>query len=178
MGDWIDVLFFGDSSWYVVYRNVILNLDLLKITSCARFAKSDKLCEGIKYLAWDKKMQGLSTNPSSVCWNSNSGAAAINLAVHFGAKRIVLLGFDMKLDANNVSHWFGSYHRKEPKPPIPPFTRHLKGFDAIKVDADLLGVEILNCSDTSVITQFKKVAVEEVLNLEESNHEGSSITGI
>lgn len=176
LGDWIDVLFFGDSGWYVVYRNVLPNLQMLKVTCCVRFAKPDKYCQGIKYLAWDKKIYGLTTDPTKVCWNSNSGAAAINLAVHFGVKRIVLLGFDMKLDHNKTSHWFGSYNRNNPKPAVPPFSRHLKGFDAIKADLDALGIEVLNCSAESAITQFRKCTIEEVLAME-ANHatdEGNS----
>lgn len=175
IGNWIDALFFGDSGWYVQYRLTLATLPILKITCCDRFAgKPEKECAGIRYLARDKKkVFGISSDPTKVCWNNNSGAAAVSLAAHFGVKRIVLLGFDMTLDSAKVSHWFGSYNRKSKRPVVPPFARHLKGFDAIANDAIQMGIEILNASPDSAITQFQKVNVLSLLQ-EESNHESSS----
>ena len=44
--------------------------------------------------------------------NGNSGAGAINLAYHFGARRILLVGMDMKPGPNGEKHW----HPDHPKP--------------------------------------------------------------
>lgn len=165
IGDWLDVLFFGDCGWYVVYRIPIASLHCLKVTCCARFAnKPEKLSDGIKYLARDpKKTYGISNDATKVSWNSNSGFAAISLAAHFGVKRIILLGFDMTLDNNRVSHWHGSHHPKSKKPPVPPFARHMRGSVFIAKDAEAMGIEILNCSDISTITEFKKCTLKDVL---------------
>lgn len=169
IGSWLDCVFFGDCGWYLVHRMALAKFRNLKITCCPRFAnKPERDCEGIKYLAKgggrgivgnDSKQYGLSTNPSKVAWNHNSGAAAISLAVHFGVKKIILLGFDMCLDDGKVSHWHGSHGNKKP----PPFARHLKGFPAIAEDAARLGVEFLNANPESAITSFPKVQLSEVL---------------
>jgi hypothetical protein len=161
LGDWIDMLFFGDCGWYLVHRLGIANYPVLKITCCARFAnRSPHQMEGIRYLSKDHNHKnGISPNPSMVSWNGNSGAAAISLAVHTGVKRIILLGFDMSLDDNNTSHWFGA-HKKGAKP---PFARHLVGFPAIASDAKALGIEIVNASPKSAIKVFKRCSVDELL---------------
>lgn len=168
IGDWIDVLFFGDCGWYIMHKAMIANFPKLKVTCCDRFSnKPIEHCEGIKYLAKDKqKTRGISNDPTTVSWNSNSGSAAISLAVHFGVKRIVLLGFDMALDGNNVSHWHGSHlpggQKVRPKR-SPPFKRHMMGFPVIATDAKNLGLEILNCSPISTITEFPKISLKEAL---------------
>lgn len=172
IGTWIDVLFFGDSSWYLVHRHPLSKWPGIKVTCCHRFSKRTECeMEGIKYVFRDKEhRQGISNTPSAVSWNGNSGAAAISLASHFGVKRIILLGFDMNLDDANVSHWHGSHkppvERRDPrkqKRRLPPFNRHLRGFPAIADEARKLGITILNASPQSAITAFRKVSVKDVL---------------
>ncbi len=167
IGDWIDALFFGDCAWYVMHRIPLANWPKLKVTCCTRFAnKQEANCDGIKYLAKDKaRSYGISQDPSTVAWNFNSGAAAISLAAHLGVRRIILLGFDMKLDDKHVSHWFGTHAdiRRGGKVPTPPFARHLKGFPNIAEDATKRGIEILNASPDSAITVFPKVQVKDIL---------------
>ncbi len=101
-------------------------------------------------------------------WNGNTGAAAINLAVHFGAKRIMLLGFDMNIDGNRMQHWHDLYG----KGPVSddrrkrklPFARHLQGFPVIAEDAKKLGVQIINVSANSEITCFPKMTIKQIFD--------------
>lgn len=165
IGSWINVVFFGDCAWYLLHRLSLSKFPGLKVTSCKRFLKKpSKKADGIKYLTRDTSHRlGISNNPKQISWNSNSGAAAINLAVHFGAKRITLLGFDMNLDGNKVSHWHGSHKKLGEKVIIPPFKRHLKGFPVIAEDAKQLGVEILLVGSDSAIEVFPKVLLADVI---------------
>lgn len=163
LGDWIDCCFFGDCAWYLVHRLNLARFTGLKVTCCPRFAeKPESRSEGIKYLAKDGAHRlGISNNPSKVSWNHNSGAAAISLAVLFGVKKIVLLGFDMCLNEkdNKTSHWHGSHGNKKP----PPFSRHLKGFPAIAEDAKRLSIEIINVNFDSAIKEFPKAQLRSLL---------------
>jgi len=168
IGTWIDALFFGDSSWYLVHRQALAKWPGLKVSCNPRFSnRHGKELEGVRYIPKDKtKRHGISNNPCVISWNGNSGAAAINLAVHMGVKQIALLGFDMDLDSEGISHWHGQHNRSSTsfkKRKVPSFTRHLMGFEPIANDAQKLGVEILNISVDSKITQFKKVTLNEVL---------------
>ena len=174
LGDWIDFLFFGDSSWHLKHRKSLLSWNGIKVSCAPKFGNmTAKKREGIKFLAKDKsKSQGITEKSGHVSWNGNSGAAAINLAVHLGVKRILLLGFDMNMD--KYSHWFGSHSEvksvrsktefnKIYQSKLRIFQRHLKGFPVIAKDAKRLGVEIININPDSAITVFSKVNLKEVL---------------
>lgn len=169
LGEWVDVLFFGDISWYLRYKDELVSFHGLKVTSTGRLNSPEGQIAGIKYVERDKsKPEGISTERNKISWNRNSGASAINLAVHFGTKRIYLLGFDMSLDEQKYSHWFGRYPHKD-KDRYPPFKLHLKGFPAIANDAKKLGVEIYNVSPNSKIDVFPKITLQEALNEHRTN---------
>jgi len=171
IGTWMDFLFFGDNSWYLVHRYRLAEWPKIKVTCNPRFSESRSRYAGVKYLAKDSNHRhGISPRNGYVSWNSNSGAAAISLAAHLGVKRITLLGFDMCLDDGGISHWHG-YHRdkmqgvdrKKAKVKPPPFTRHLKGFPAIAQNAKNMGIEILNASPISKIKEFRKVNIKDLV---------------
>jgi len=158
IGTWIDVCLFGDCSWYLVHRERMARWPNLKVGCC--FGCPDYLDpDGIKYLPRDRaKKVGIGTNPGKLSWGYNSGAAAINLAAHFGARQIVLLGFDMSHSNSQATHWHKGHGH-----PRKTYNRFLKGIPAIAADASALGIEILNASQESAITHFRKVSLEGVL---------------
>ena len=91
---------------------------------------------------------------------NNSGTHSLNFAVNLGAKRIYLVGFDMKLDPHtNETHWH-NHHSLVVRPGIysksfvPSITALGKGIRDANID-----VEIINCSKTSAIQCFKKQTV-------------------
>lgn len=85
----------------------------------------------------------------------DSGTSAINLAYHFGATEIVLLGYDMT----------GGHFCKHPLPFPPPdhFTRHVEFLPALAADAKAKGIRIVNCSPISVVTAFERQPLEAFL---------------
>ena len=166
IGNWIDCVFFGDAGWYLTNQKQLVEFGGIKVTCAPKFAsKRTGQSEGIKYLARDgKKTDGISSQTNTVCWNKNSGAASISLAVHFGCKQIILLGFDMnmtELAGKQVHHWHTDYKPQKQ----PPFKRHLKGFGQIANDAKERNIEILNCSPDSSIKCFPIVNLKEVLSV-------------
>jgi hypothetical protein len=165
IGNWIDMVFFGDNSFFLREQDGLARFPGLKISSHPQLEGKS----WIKYLGRDsKRPRGISPNPKMVSWNGNSGAAAISIAVHTGAKRIILLGFDMKLDLEGKQHWHDMYHRmKSIKKNALPFDRHLLGFPEIARDAKRMNVEILNASPNSAITNFRKVTVSDLLKVPE-----------
>ena len=159
IGDWMDMIFFGDSGFFLQNKEKLARYPGLKISSANAVQKA----AWVKYTPPDTKhVLGISGNPKLVSWNHNSGAAAISIAVHTGAKRIILLGFDMKLDADMKQHWHDIYHA--PKKVEPIFARHLLGFPEIAKDAERLGVEIINASPDSAIECFRKTTVKILLD--------------
>jgi hypothetical protein len=165
IGDWIDIVFFGDTSFLLPNKEKLAMFPGLKV-SCTPHAEK---YSWVKYVARDPDHpHGLSPNPKMVGWNANSGAAAISLAIHLGAKRIILLGFDMNLDEKNHMHWHNLYGKNEVlengvNRRKLPFVRHLTGFPVIARDAKRIGVTIINASPTSAINDFPKVSVKDLI---------------
>ena len=166
IGDWIDMVFFGDSGFFQAHKVRLAKFPGLKV-SC--HAHADKI-DWVKYTPRDgTHARGISFNRQMVSWNGNSGCAAISIAAHTGAKRIILLGFDMRLDGNSRQHWHSVYRSNgirtiNPRKPSLPFDRHMGGMNNILSDAKVKGIEIINCSQESAITQFPKMTLEEILN--------------
>ena len=159
LGPWVDVLFFGDPGLFKRTKEEIFAFKGLRITC----AKGVGTYEGrIKVLAINKKKKrGVEFLSSTICWNFNSGSAAINLAFHLGVKRIILLGFDMQVDEKKNQHWHKFYHGKT-KTVGGTMNMHLKSFPFIA--EDLKGkVEIINASPNSRIACFPKMTIKEAL---------------
>jgi len=57
----------------------------------------------LKYIP--RLVKGFSSTPDFLCFNGNTGAAAINLACLLGATTIYLLGYDMHLDNKGEPNW-------------------------------------------------------------------------
>jgi len=166
LGDWMDIIFFGDANFYRTNRKQLLFYPKLKVTCNSKLKQYTKAGE-IKCVARDNnKPHGLTIRKGHVSWNGNSGAAAINLAVQLGAKKIILLGFDMEC-TEGMQHWH-SHYKPKGQPNMKelrklPFHRHIKCFEHVAKDAKRLGVEILNVSPHSQIKEIKKVQIQDVL---------------
>jgi len=168
IGNWIDVVFWGDKGWYLKHRKLLAEFTGLKVTSHPYFANGRFRSENVKHTPKDNSHnKGITPDPHKVAWNGNSGAAAISVAANMGAKRIVLLGFDMKLGDDGRQHWHSDYSgpgkytpRKKEKL---PFIRHMSGFPAIARDAAVRGIVIINASPDSAIDIFPKMTVKDVL---------------
>jgi len=160
LGDWIDVLFFGDDGFWKTRKEEIIAFNGLRVSF-----ESEKIRDSrVKLVARNpRKKQGITFTPAGLLsWNFNSGAAAINLAIQFGVKRIILLGFDMQLDQNNNQHWHKVY--SSPLSGVKEsMKKHLQGFPVIAKDIEGSGIEIINCSPNSAIQCFRKVNIWEVL---------------
>lgn len=158
LGDWVDILFFGDEIFWRNYRDKIQTFGGLVITCCESL--KDNTPEKVWYYQrLREKATGISTEPGTVAWNYNSGCASLSVAVQAGAKRIVLLGFDMSGEVGK-SHFHSEYFWQNR---TPSYDLHLRGMQKIADDAKELGVEILNASPISTIRQFKKIRLDEIM---------------
>ena len=157
LGDWIDVMFFGDCRWLDEHRNALLNFAGLKVTTCERHTSKP----GIKVVRRRNTPFGIFTDPGILAWNLSSGASAINLAVHFGVKRIVLLGFDMRKNGDQWN-WHNDYapRRRSGEGPYPRF---LGPFPHIARDLKQQDVECLDASPGSALDVFPQVKLEDLL---------------
>jgi hypothetical protein len=111
----------------------------------------------------DPSSNELELTKPSVGSGGNSGFQALNLAVHFGARRVLLIGFDMT-DRYGV-HWYGRANGNGRSNPAEwNFRRWRAAFDTASVQLKAAGVQVLNASDLSVLTCFPKISLEQALH--------------
>lgn len=112
------------------------------------------LPDTVKRVTRTKNHEQLCELTDHVC-GYDSGTSAINVAYHFGARTIVLLGYDMT----------GGHFCKHPlqNPPADHFRRHMGPLTRLNEDARAKGVRIVNCSPISAVTAFEKQPLEAFL---------------
>lgn len=165
LGNWVDICFFGDVSFLLKYEEALLRSSCLKV-SCAEKAKD---LTWVKFLPVDYKTRGrLTFDTTKISWNFNSGSSSINLAAHLGAKRIILVGFDMNMPENNQPHWHNEYKKsklteQERINRLIHFNQFLAPFPKIKKDLDSIGIKIFNTSLNSSINCIEKVPITEFI---------------
>lgn len=98
--------------------------------------------------------------PNLVTGN-NSGYQAINLAVHFRPKRIILVGYDMK-DALDGRHNIIGDHPKEIKRSS-SFELFRENIASLTKPLEELGIAVYNCTIDSALTCFPKKELKNVL---------------
>lgn len=103
---------------------------------------------------------GLCTEPHTINHGLNSGYQAINLAYHTGAKRIILLGYDMQ-HTGGKSHWHGDHPKSLSNAQGIHNWRHR--FIALAGDLKRMGVQVYNCSTDTALKCFERADVRDVL---------------
>lgn len=91
----------------------------------------------------------------------NSGYQAINLAWLWGAKTIILLGFDCKQAADGKAHWFGQHgpgliQRQ-------PFSIWQNAFPVLAKDIEGTGCQVVNCSRDTALQCFVQMSLENAI---------------
>lgn len=96
----------------------------------------------------------------------DSGTSSINLAYHFGAVEIILLGYDMTGGRSlneQERRAFGIDPHPMPRIPESHFRRHMKPLKDLAADARAKGIRIVNCSPISRVDAFERQPLEAFL---------------
>lgn len=102
---------------------------------------------------------GLEHKPNGLRTGRNSGYQAINVAYHMGAKRVILIGYDMQVGDNGKAHW----HKNHPVHRNSPFNIFVKMFDSLVGPLGKSGVEVINCTRSTALKAFPRADLHEVL---------------
>jgi hypothetical protein len=104
---------------------------------------------------------GLDLAPDGLKTARNSGYGAINLAVHFGAKRIILLGYNMGW-VRGKAHFFGDHPQglSQHEYLYPNFR---KSFDLMVEPLRAAGVVVWNCTEPTSMNAFPVAKLRDVL---------------
>ena len=155
LATWADALMASDEKWWR-YHNGVPEFSGWKFSlqpGAARF--------GVQVLK-NTGQSGLELSPWGLRSGWNSGAAAINLAVHFGAAKILLLGYDMQRTPGKPSHWFGEHPAQIRA--TSPYETFRAMFETMVEPLATLGVRVVNCSRATALDCFPKAGLEEALS--------------
>jgi hypothetical protein len=150
---WADVLYAADAQWWEWHGGV---------PSFTGPKYSIEGREQVRYpdvqILRNTGFTGLELDSSGLRAGFNSGYQAVNLAVHFGATRILLLGFDLSVDGAK-SHWFGDHpvHR------VSPYAQMIAAFETLPEPLSALGVSVVNCSRRTALTCFPCASIDDAL---------------
>lgn len=151
LASWADVLYACDARFWN-WQKGVPSFTGLKYALEADAAK----WPGVHVLK-NTGVEGLDLEPTGLKTGQNSGFQAINLAVHLGAVKILLLGYDMQ-----GTHFFGNYPWA---PQHPPFHSFLDRFATVVEPLKALGVEVINCTPHSMLRTFPKQLLTQALGI-------------
>jgi hypothetical protein len=150
----INVVAFGDNKFWNNFQNDLICLPMPVFTNLPKLQKTKEP----NIWVMRRKTKGFGTD--SLGWNGNTGCLALNLALIFGARRINLLGYDMKL-GNGKANWHNN--KQIDKPRAANYKRFINGFKSCIKDIhkNWPNVEIYNITKDSDLDLFPKIDADK-----------------
>ena len=106
---------------------------------------------------------GISKNQHIYCMH-HSGAQAIGIAYFLGAKKIVLIGYDMGVGKDGKIHWFGN-HPKGLRNTPNKYSTWIHHYERLNKDLKALEIDFVNCSLNTAINSVRRSDLETELIL-------------
>jgi len=154
----VKICLFGDASWWERNKQDLKHFPG-RVVTCA----PTLLPLQLSWLWQMERVRDGLHEGNVLGWNYSTGAAAINLAITLGAKRIFLLGYDLG-PQNGKVHWH-SYAFKPPN--IEAFIRFSRGFSTLFQSLKRLPeLEVINVTDgSSTLPMFDRLPMCEFLSI-------------
>jgi len=177
---WTDAHLSCDGPWWRWYGPRSQKLKDLK---CPKYTWYYDIAQelkefGVKYIRAIEK-PGLSLDPRTIHINHGSGPMWINLALHFGIKRLVLIGHDMKfapdykphekMPGSTPRHYFNEYpgplqHWPSVKVGLSKpgvLDGLIEAYKKMIPQLEEVGMDVVNCTPDSALTIFRMSTLEE-----------------
>lgn len=157
LAPWADVHYAAGADWWRIHNEAVSQSKGLRLSVKTPHTPPDSHPEGVE--CWDVvRKPGLSRSMGILHHGLNSGYQAINVAYLLGARKIILLGYDMK--GGPGAHFFGPH--PEPLRGCTNYSKFIAGFRTINPPE--YGVEIINCSRDTALDAFPVMSLEEALH--------------
>lgn len=157
-----DVLYACDAAWWDVHQGAN-GFRGERWSSHGKPGHDDKRACADRWglnIVGGAEREGFSADHRLIHYGSNSGFQGINLAILFGARRIILVGFNMQAPKGTPVHFFGDhpkglYNNRDYDRFIPAFDEAAKSLPP--------GVEIINCTPGSALRCFPMADLKDAL---------------
>lgn len=167
---WADILYFCDDKWWEKYghgaklanwQGMIVRLEGKEGSKQDFGDKRIKVMRNmdVPAIPGQKPKGGLCDQRDGLRTGKNSGYQAINLAVHLGAKLILLIGYDMGATRDRT-HWFGD-HPGGTSPKV--YDDMLPFFDALPKALAAKGVQVVNCTGGGRLIALPRKRLQDAL---------------
>jgi hypothetical protein len=155
MAPWCDVIYAGDLNWWKTYeREARETSPQAALWTCSNTAAARFNLNFVQ----GNNSKGL--GHAIIHTNGNSGSQAINLAYLWGAKKMRLLGFDMKPGEDGAKHFFGNHPPRLVQQML--FAEWIKRLKPVAEDLAKRGVEVINCTPGSALPWFPMTDVRDL----------------
>lgn len=157
LAPWADVLYSSDQTWWR-RRQGAPTFAGLKFGIAPRKGARSSPCPKFTdvQIVGNTGPFGLETHPSGIRHGQNSGYAAINLAVHLGAARILLLGYNMG-PVGRRTHFNGTPGSGA------SYDRFARAFDTMVQPLKHLRIEVINCTAPSRLRCFPSMSLTDAI---------------
>jgi hypothetical protein len=160
LAPWADIVYSCDLAWWRLHKG-LEEFAGLKLTHDLIACRTYPALKHIKIENVGSD-DILTDQPSYVGAGGNSGFQAMNLAIQFGATGILLVGIDCNLE--HGPHWHGRHPYQMNNPAPSNVKRWRAAFDSVASKLHALGIDVVNCSPISALTNYPKMTVPEALS--------------
>jgi hypothetical protein len=150
LAPWADMLYAADPEWW----GHASNRDALAFPG---LRVSCSAVRGVHQLR-NSGVEGFDPDPMALRTGGNSGYQGLHIAIHGGAARVLLLGFDMR-----GCHWHGPHPAGFKVTTSETYARWVTRFPALGKVARARGIEIVNCTPGSALQCFPMADLAEQL---------------
>lgn len=159
LAPWADVLYACDDAWWLNYFSEVATT--FKGSEMWTIAQRARDQFKLNWIYGITARGDLSQKRDQIHAGLNSGHQAMALAYHFGVSKILLLGYDMSRH-HGKTHW----HADHPRGKMGNggrFHEWAKHQVLLAKDLKDQGVEVINCSRSTVLTCYPRATIQEAL---------------
>ena len=158
LAPWADLLYAADGKWWE-YHVAARGFSGLKVTPDAAAARRYGLNRvSLVPETAEECARIFLGGDGSIGHGGNGGFQTVNLVTAFGARRQIWIGLDFCGE-----HWHGKHPDALKNPRPQTLEKWRKRLDGQADELKRLGVEVLNVSSTSALTNYRKCSLPEAL---------------
>jgi len=157
LAPWADIVYAADEDFWR-FNRWAMELPGLKVGMCSFPGVHEIAISRRTEERGEDRHNGFDPDPSRLRTGGNSGYQALQIAVHAGASRVLLFGFDM-----GGSHWHGEHPQPLRNTHPDQYAKWIARFRELAPLLLALRVDVVNCSPDSALECFRKLTPEEAL---------------
>lgn len=164
LAPWGDVLYATDWQWWHAHYQASTAFAGVRLSSTRKRIARDfpGVSEVPVALVGDDRRPTFILEPKGLIGSGgNSGFQAMNIALQTGARRLIMVGFDMTLSGG--SHWHGDHKNGLGNPRADLMEKWRNVLDGQARRLQDRGIDVINASPVSALKNYRKATIKEAL---------------